>query len=321
MKKSNPPFAQSDLYLVLAYICQLCEAIAAEFTAFSPRYKAPFLSNFKTAIDAAADLPDQIARYAPVKMNRMAVVDANDDIIQHFLMLQSYIKKAYSNEDTVKTMLSAAGKQYYDKAQGNSWSSVKALLSAAILFIQNNEAALLANENMPTDFLARFTKVKATYETAYQEWNTKDAASYNWTTEKSDASADLYDTAVTLLEDAQIILRKQPELAKKYTMTAVKAQVLGTHAAGVGGKVMILGTKTVLNNVSITLVELNKSVKTNANGRFEIFPIASGEYTLRIEAEGYKTITLDAYEIKIGTIGRLNVEMEAVEIKKLEIRN
>ena len=85
----------------------------------------------------------------------------------------------------------------------------------------------------------------------------------------------------------------------------------GTTAAGVGGKVTIMGTKTVLNNASVTLVELNKSVKTNTDGRFELSPVASGEYTLRIEAEGYKTITMEAYEIKIGTIGRLNVEMEA----------
>ena len=314
MKKSNPPFAQSDLYLVLAYICQLCEAIATEFVAFSPRYKAPFLSNFKAAIDTAADLPDQIARYAPVKMNRVALVDAKDDIIQHFLMLQSYIKKAYSNENTAQTMLSASGKQYFNKAKANSWSSVKALLNAAIPFIQNNEAALLANDNMPPDFLARFTKVKTTYETAYQEWNTKDAASYDWTAEKSDASIGLYDTAVTLLEDAQIILRKQPELAKKYTMTAVKAQILGTRAAGVGGKVTIMGTKTALNNASVTIVELNKSAKTTTDGRFDISPIASGDYTLRIEAEGYKTIVLEEYEVKIGTIGRLNVEMEAATI-------
>ena len=98
-------------------------------------------------------------------------------------------------------------------------------------------------------------------------------------------------------------------------MTAVKAQILGTRAAGVGGKVTIMGTKTALNNVPITIVELNKSVKTNADGRFEISPVASGDYTLRIEAEGYKTIVLEAYEIKIGTIGRLNVEMETVSIR------
>ena len=55
---------------------------------------------------------------------------------------------------------------------------------------------------------------------------------------------------------------------------------------------------------------------TGANGRFNISPIAAGFYTLTIETEGYETLTLENYEVRTGTIGRLTIEMQPVEVKE-----
>ena len=174
----------------------------------------------------------------------------------------------------------------------------------------------MAKENMPADFVTRFEKIKTDYDTAYKSWNTKDVDSYDATDAKIDSCNAMYLRGMAILADAAIVFKNDPALLKRFTLTAIIAQVKGTTAAGVGGKVLVLGTKTGIANATIFIVELNKFVQTDAEGRFELSPVASGIYTIRIEAEGYKPIVSEDYEVKIGTIGRLNIEMEAVEAKK-----
>ena len=79
------------------------------------------------------------------------------------------------------------------------------------------------------------------------------------------------------------------------------------------GKVSVGNTTgTAINNAKISIVSLNKSCVTDVEGRFDFSPIAAGVYTILIEAEGFDPFTIEAYEIKTGIIGRLNVVLTAV---------
>ena len=311
MKKTLYNLSQSVLFLVLEYIGNLMEEHLAVLSVYKAKYKAAFIADFRADLQIAIDLPDAIVSYNPVKEDRKELIKIKEDLLRQFGRLKGYVVDAYTDPETIKSMYVSAGQQHYEKAYVSNWASVKALSAKALKFIKENEAVLMAKENMPADFKDRFEKIKTDFDTAHKNWNSKDVGTYDTTDAKIDACNAIYSRATAILADLVIVFDENPTLAKRFTITAITAQMKGTTAAGVGGKVTIMGTKTVLNNASVTLVELNKSVKTNTDGRFELSPVASGEYTLRIEAEGYKTITMEAYEIKIGTIGRLNVEMEA----------
>ena len=269
----------------------------------------------RDAVRVSEDLPDQIARYLPSQLQRVDLVEQKEVVLDYYQFLVGYIEDAFP-KSKIKIMIQAAGQPKYTKAQNSNWTSVKGLLSMAIDFIEKNQADLLANNNMPADFLARFKKVRADFDALHSSWNTEDSDSYQLTDDKIKASNEAYALFAGVTSDAQKVFRKDPDMAKKFTFAALLAQVRGTTAAGVGGKVVIVGTKTVLPNVTISIERLDKSVTTGANGRFNISPIAAGFYTLTIEAEGYETLTLENYEVRTGTIGRLTIEMQPVEVKE-----
>ena len=178
MKKILYNMAQSVLFLVLEYIGDLLEGNLAALGGYKSKYKAAFVADYRADVSTTVDLPDAIARYARVKVERTELVKIKDVLLHHFLMLKGYINDAYPNETTIKSMTDSAGQQYYDKAQGCNWASVKSLSARALKFIGENEAELMAKENMPADFITRFEKIKTDYDTAFKSWKTKDVDSY-----------------------------------------------------------------------------------------------------------------------------------------------
>ena len=316
--KQNYNISQSDLYLIFDYVCDLSEANLANLTAYKSKYTVDFFKTFRTDISAASDMPDSIARYAPVKVERLEVVALKEDIIYYFQMLKGYINDAYPDAEINKIMVSAAGQQYVVKAKAANWAAVKSLLSAAVPFIQAHLAELKANNNMPADFLTRFAKLKTDFEAIYKSWNNKDADSSDLTGDKISSNNAIFEKGTAVLADAQIVFKRDALTAKKFTMSSIMGQIRGTRAAGLSGKVGLMGTKTMLENVKISINLLNKSVVTDKDGRFDLSPIAAGFYTIEIEAEGYETIVLENYEIKTGMIGRLKVEMQTVEQKAMK---
>ena len=91
------------------------------------------------------------------------------------------------------------------------------------------------------------------------------------------------------------------------------AQTHGVRNAGVGGKVTIDGTKMILEDVKITIVEVNKTAITEKKtGKFEITPLSSGKYTIIVEKEGYVTQIFKDFKINTGVTARLNVAMKPI---------
>ena len=67
----------------------------------------------------------------------------------------------------------------------------------------------------------------------------------------------------------------------------------------------------------VKLVDENKSVTTPKDGRFELFPVGAGIYTLTIECAGYETVTVKKFAVKTGVMSRLNVVLSAVVVDNL----
>ena len=300
-----------SLYLALQYGWDLTEQHLTALAAYKSKYTPAFVKTHRDALRSTEDMPDQQARIAPTQAQRVDLVAKKDEVLTFFQFLVGYIEDAYQ-KDKVKIMTQSAGQAKYAKAQNNNWPSVKALLSSAVTFIENNQADLTADDNMPLDFLTRFKQVRTDFDALYSLWNTDDSDTYSLTDAKVNANNALYLTFMGVVSDAQKVFRHDAALAQKFTFSALMGQIRGTTAAGVSGKVVIVDTKTGILNATISIESLNKSVQTDANGRFELSPIAANTYILKIEAEGYETLIIEKYEVKTGTIGRLKIEMTPI---------
>ena len=300
-----------DLFLALDYGWDLTEQNLPSFVGYKSKYTPLFVATNRKLVRTAEDLPDASARYAPTQLQRVDLIEKKEVVLNCYQFLVGYIEDAYP-ASKIKVMIQAAGQSKYAKARANHWTSIKALLSSAVEFIEKNQVDLMANNNMPADFLARFKQVRTDFDTLHSSWNSDDSDSYNLTDAKMKASNEAYTAFLGVTSDAQKVFRQDPAMAQKFTFVSLLSQVRGTTAAGVSGKVVIVDTKTVIPNATISIESLDKSVKTDANGRFELSPIAANTYTLKIEAEGYEPLIIEKYEVKTGTIGRLKIEMTPI---------
>ena len=305
--------SQPELYLVCRKAWQLCNDNLSAFTAYKPKYSAAFITQNMTSVNDVDVMDDSKARYARSQNLRVDLVDKKDDVLDLYQLLKGYIEDAY-RADKINTMIQAAGQQYYTKASSCNWASVTALLSSMAPFVTNNLADLTANDNMPTDFSTRIQTVKTEFEDLYKNWSDADAAASSETDAKITANNAIYNNMKTMLSDAQKVFRKDDVLLEKFTLTDLMSQVRGTRPSGLNGKVINSGNLKGLENAQVSIPALDKMVKTDANGQFQFGVLPVGKYTVEIEADGFETVKMEKYEVKLSVIHRLNVKMNALVV-------
>lgn len=276
------------------------------------KYKAfykPELADVNFAIITATDkMPDDKTRAATVTAVRMKLVDCNAKVIFCFNVLEGYINSAY-DVSLRPVMKKAAGDQFYDKAVKQNWTSTLGLLSSAIPFVEDNAADLSKNENMTPQYLPDFKVVKAEFDVQYALYIEAVNTSETVTLQKNIANNAIYISVLDMFADAQTYFKNEPTVAEKFVWNTIVAQTKGTKAAGFNGKVTDAITGNVLANAQLKVLMSDKTAATDAEGRFDLSPLASGLYSITVVLEGYEPVKLTAQEVKIGIIGRLNVEM------------
>ncbi len=304
--------SQAELYELCRKGWQLCDDNLAVFTAYKPKYVQTLINDCLTAINTAELMDDSKARYARAQNLRLDLVDKKDDVLDCFQHLKGYIEDAYRGEK-VKTMISAAGQQYYTKVSSCSWVNVTAMLNAMGPFVTNNLSDLTADNNMPADFGTRITTLKSEFDALYKSWSEADVAASNDTDAKITINNTLDSLLKTMLSDAQKVFRKDAVMAEKFSVSDLMTQVRGTRPSGINGKTINSVNKMAIVNAQITIVELGIVLKSDENGLFKLTPMALGKYTVIIEAAGFETVTLTKYEIKLSVMNRLIVKMKGVE--------
>ena len=69
-------------------------------------------------------------------------------------------------------------------------------------------------------------------------------------------------------------------------------------------------TSEPIKDAVITVVELSKITKSNAQGNYNHKPISHGTYTITVSKTGYETVQIDDFQLKLGQITVLDVELE-----------
>ena len=307
---------QQQAYNTCRFAWRACQQNLLSFANYKSNYNVAFVAENLDAIDAADALDDHKARYSATKQLYVALTKEKDNVTDLFAYLKGYITTAYA-DDVRDIVIEEAGQQFSASANTGKWASVTGLLSAMLPFVFKNEAILIQKGFAPANFLARVQETKQRFDAAYKTYKEEeDAASYA-TDEKIVATNDVCAKTLEMLADAKIVFRRDDVSAKKFVWGNILAQTRGTKNAGIMGFVTEGSAKKGIKDADVTCIELNKTVKTDNEGRFDLSPLAVGKYTFRVEADGFAPFMSDERKIASGVTGRMNVEMSAVASRLL----
>ena len=124
-----------------------------------------------------------------------------------------------------------------------------------------------------------------------------------------------------LFKDADAILKNQmdklivnfkadhPDFVKTYESTRIIIDP-STTTTQLKGKITNKSDGSALHNAEITIVEPTKTANSNSLGNYTIKPAPIGKFTIRVSKAGFNDFEVFDFDIKLGDITTLNVELE-----------
>lgn len=300
---------QQELYLLSPKAWEFCLLHVARFAKHKGFYTEAFVAERLADIKAARAIPNHKIRKDDTNTNRVYLDEAVSDCCDMFQALKSLIQSAFTT-DLLSVKYDAAGQSFYHKAHQGNQSALNDLNDSAVQFIENNEAALTANNNMSATFFADYKATIAAYNTQRTAYDTSAQELKALTQDNTEANNAIYKKMMDMFADAKIVFKKEPDIAEQFTYTYFYDLITSPGVAGVRGKVTDIADNQAINKAVVTVLFKNKSVETNELGKFDIAQLANGLYTIVITAEGFKTVTIDKFEVKTGVYNTLNVAME-----------
>lgn len=304
---------QQELYLLSPKAWEFCLLHIVRFARHKGFYTEGYVAERLAEIQAARAIPNNKTRKDDTSTNRVYLDEAISDCCDMFKALKSLMQSAFT-ADLLSVKYNAAGQSFYAKAYQGNQSALNDLNDSALQFIENNEAALKANNNMSATFLDDYKATIATYNTQRTAYDASVKAVKELAQDNTEANNVLYKKMMDMFADAKIVFKKEPDIADQFTYTYFYDLIASPSVAGIKGKVTNLADEKGINKAVITVLLKNKSVETNKLGKFDIAQLANGIYTIVITAEGFKTVTIDKFEVKTGVYNTLNVAMEKVEV-------
>lgn len=308
MAKSNYNCSEQELYTIVQTGWQSCLQYQTRFQAFKAKYTPAFIDAKLADLLLVRQLPDEQQRNDAYETAGVFLKAAGKTACEKWQMLKRYIADAYV-ADLQKTKTEAAGQNYYLKASSNNWDSVKGLMTSGSTFITANLADLTAADNMPLTFQADFDAAKSDFEKRHQEFLQAEEEATVGADNKVTANNRLHTDLMVMLLDGQEIFKNEEPLYKQFVFADLLYLASGAGTAGVKGQITDAVTKASLENIKVTVQPSGKTTVSGIKGRYEINQLAAGIYTIIFEGEGYETKTITNWEVKVGTISTLDVEL------------
>ena len=309
MTTFNYRCSQQELYTAARLGWNSNQQHLAAFADFKAKYTQALIDSNLQAIDDAQNLPDEQARGSKSETERILLKQKADIALNLWQNLKRYIADAFPPE-LQKTNYDAAGQSYYEKAAGDNWESAQGLLTAGFTYLSENTAILQANQNMPANFVAKYSLAKTEFDTLHQAFLNSTEDSRQRTEEKIEANNAVYSALISMFLDGQEIFKLEETIKKQFIFEQVLLLMSGGGVAGVKGNVTIENTLVKLAGVTVVIVELERSKTTDQDGRFEMLQVAGNTYTIKFDLEGYETKVIENYEIKTGIVSTLNVALK-----------
>ena len=311
MATNNYPCSQLELYAVCRIGWANYSRQQASFGIFRPIYSVNYGLQRVAEIAAAEQLPDDQRRDAASEAARVNLEAAANTCLHNWQMLKRYIIAAFSPA-LQKSMLESAGSNYYDAAANQNWDVLNGLNVDGSAFIAANAVVLGNNQNMPAFFAGNFNNAKALFDTNYGLFKQAEEVATSQTDTKITANNNLYSKLISMFLDAQEVLRTNPGLLQQFVFDTVLGLVTSPGTAGLRGVITTGAGNTPLADVTVTIVELAKTVQSAIDGSYDFSRIRSGDFTVRFEKIGFVSVVLNAFRIPTGTTVTHDVVMSVV---------
>ncbi|MBL7766778.1 MAG: carboxypeptidase regulatory-like domain-containing protein [Chitinophagaceae bacterium] len=308
MLKKTYPCTQQEVYTIARLGWSSCQENLSDFTAFKPKYTAAFIAAKLTELEAAEALPAEQQRNAIPENLRVQLKEAARVCMNHFQSLKSYIEDSFP-ANQLKAEYEAAGQEHYIYCQRNNWDSVVALMNFCNTYATEKASTLSANDVMPANFPVKVSTARAEFIALHQDFLKADEEAAKQTKRKIKATNQVYRDLSKMLADGQEIFRNNDEQLPDFIFSNLLYRVSGAGAAGVRGVVTNAINNKPVPGVSITIDETGDSAITDDVGKFEIAPLASGNYTLLVTADGFQPQTIPGHKVLVGTISTLNISL------------
>jgi hypothetical protein len=252
-------------------------------------------------------LPDYDQRRGTQIIRRELVIELVKPMQVLLLSLKSYIRSAYKNEAIRKAKETQAGFEKYESAMNYNWDALKDILLKSKSFLTDNEAELLADDNMPSGFKANFdAKADEIIAAIPDMLNTRENNEEN-TQIKIMANNALYDMIIDICEDGNVIFINDKERYDQFVFKQVLQIVTPPGAASMRGVIKDMVTSIGLKEAVVVIKQENEPEITavaDDTGKYRFGNLPVGKYKGAVRKDGYQTYD---FEVMIKT-GETNFE-------------
>jgi hypothetical protein len=312
-KIAKYPCSQQELYMVANLGWEHCRRHLLDFSDLKPKYKEAFVDVRLQEVDAAMNLPDEHSRTVVKEILYKDLVTAGEACTSIWQRLKRYIDEAYT-EPNYSILIKSAGQPYYTPAAANNWESVTGLMNAGAQFLSDRATELLAHENMPATFPDRFNAAKDLFATTRKQYLNASTLTSFRTVDKVGANNDMYANLQTMLYDGQEVFRDKSDLRDLFKFDVLLKTTSGTASSTIKGTLTNGDGKTPVADVLVTVSGKNRSVRTDAMGRYEIANIAADTYTLIFEKPNYETLTVPNVEVPTSKTIRVDQTIMTADV-------
>ncbi len=308
-KKTNQAFPTLPCALVYFWAFALkawenCKARLPRFEAEGgPRYSKEFVDGQIAYIKEIKALPNDRARRAPSRSERLALMAARQAVSDLASRLNKAIEYTWKDPLLVEVQRSAAGLVTFGEATVADWEAVASFIESANTFLPANLERMVQAGAMNAEFPGKFESVGAAFDTIWTSLQAKRQSAKSGTKEVAAGIVKIQEELNPMLSDALDFFKYEPALKELFVQETLLKEVRNGHPATVSGGTTLPATnpdvkkgKPLAGILVEVLDEPGKSATTNKHGRYKI-QLAGGVFTLRFSGEGLvpveRQVTLD----------------------------
>lgn len=212
---------RAELYAALGAGIRSIREYRAELSAFKGKYGGDYADRLEERLEEVMAMPDMQMRDMRTESALITLREKGRACLQRWQMLRLYIRDVEAWRLLQKPRLEAAGSRVYREARGLRRVAVLELMEAGRLFVQEFEAELMANGNMPAGFKAEYEGVLAEYRALTVELIDGREDNAQLAEAKVVAENALYREVMGAMSDGRLVFSDRPALAGRFSMRKV----------------------------------------------------------------------------------------------------
>jgi hypothetical protein len=307
MANQNFPGKQAELYLAARIGWKNFLTYLIFFADFKALYTLAFQAAQLAQITTAQKIPDVNVRNAKISLKLLKTKETAKKVRNNFQSLKTYINSAFEEEE-ISIKYREAGIAHYRDAASENWDAVENLITDSTTFITQNQAALLAGDNMPPSFQLNYENAASDFTKALEAFYEEETIEKKATEDKIIASNKVHDELMKMFTDAQEIFRDDDALKSTFTYEYVYSLVT-QKMANLTGNITTATPSESKKDFQIKILETDDTKISNEQGHFDFGAIAGGIYTVEVSKTSYITQTIPNVEIKVGTTEKRDIKM------------